>query len=128
MRCHVAGDLVAARADADQNIGLEGTDQRGQLRPPKPRHFTPEAAELAAIAAQVQALGRPPRILIIDDAVDSGATLAATIDHIQAIAGPDAVLRTAAITVTTAAPSIEPNFMLYRYVLCRFPWSLDFKN
>ena len=94
-----------------------------QFRPPKPADFTPDAAELAAI---VRALGQNPKanILIMDDSVDSGATLAAVADMIRKIA-PHAPIKTAAITVTTDAPLVTPDFFLYRYALCRFPWSLD---
>lgn len=95
-----------------------------QLRAPKPRSFTPDTAELAAIG---HALREQPeaRILLIDDAVDSGATLLGVRDSIQALAST-AIVRSAALTVTTHAPLIQPDFFLHRYVLCRFPWSFDF--
>ena len=74
-------------------------------------------------------MGASARILIVDDAVDSGSTMAAVRKAINAIANPSAVIKIAAITVTTPAPFIEPDFfLLYRYVLCRFPWSLDSKS
>lgn len=99
-----------------------------QLRPPKQSVFTPDAKELAAIENRLRELGGTPKILIVDDAVDSGATLAAVTDTLKKIAPSGAIIRTAVITVTTASPFVEPNYLLYRYVLCRFPWSLDFKN
>jgi hypoxanthine phosphoribosyltransferase len=99
-----------------------------QLRAPKQSVFTPDAEELRVIENHLLSAGGNPNILIVDDSVDSGATLAAVVDMVKTIAGPGAAIKTAVITVTTAAPFVEPNFMLYRYVLCRFPWSLDFKN
>jgi hypothetical protein len=36
-----------------------------------------------------------------------------------------AELRTAVITVTLEHPAVQPDYALYRGVLCRFPWSFD---
>lgn len=98
-----------------------------QLRPPKKNIFTPDEEELSRIKQSLRLLHHP-HILIIDDAVDSGATLAAVVEAVKRVAGEGATIKTAVITVTTPSPFVEPNFMLHRYVLCRFPWSLDFKN
>lgn len=81
--------------------------------------------ELADIKKCLAQHGASARVLIVDDAVDRGATLLAVRSAVNSIANPDAAIRMAAITVTTVAPLIEPDFSLYRYVLCRFPWSLD---
>jgi phosphoribosylpyrophosphate synthetase len=99
-----------------------------QLRPHKPGISIPDREELMAIENHLGGCGRNPNILIVDDSVDSGATLATVVEAVRNIAGEGANIKTAVITVTTASPFVEPNFMLYRYVLCRFPWSLDFKN
>lgn len=66
------------------------------------------------------------RILIIDDAVDSGTTLASIANAIHAIDGKRTIA-TAAITVTTRHPAIQPDFSLYNNgSLIRFPWSSDY--
>lgn len=65
------------------------------------------------------------RILIVDDAVDSGATLQKVYEEVQRLA-PKARIRTAAIALTTAHPIRVPDYYLYRNVLVRFPWSLDY--
>lgn len=98
-----------------------------QLRKPKPTIFTPDAEELAAVKQYLERQESHPHILIVDDSVDSGATLAAVVNIVREMAG-EATIRTAVISVTTISPFVEPNYMLYRYVLCRFPWSLDFKS
>ena len=82
--------------------------------------------ELDAIAAAISA-GRN-KILIVDDAVDSGSTLMAVSDTLRELAGPDGIVRTAAINVTTPTPLIEPDYILYRNVICRFHWSFDFRS
>lgn len=67
-----------------------------------------------------------PEILIIDDAVDSGRTLAAVVRSILK-ANPNAKLTSAVITVTTSRPEVKPDFSLYsNHTLIRFPWSKDF--
>lgn len=65
------------------------------------------------------------RVLVVDDAVDSGTTLAAVM---RSVAGnyPDMELRSAAITVTTRHPVMQPTYALYRdLTLIRFPWAPD---
>lgn len=70
---------------------------------------------------------RHARILILDDAVDSGATLWRVKEAVCRIA-PDSDIITAVITVTTSSPIITPDISLYNNrVLVRFPWAMDAK-
>ncbi len=93
-----------------------------QMKEPVLRSFTFDEAEIALI----KQMGAT-KILILDDSVDSGATLKAVFDALK-LACPNAIIKTAAITVTTENPLLKPDYSLYHYVLCRFPWSLDFKR
>lgn len=70
----------------------------------------------------------PPRsILIIDDAVDSGVTLAATVETMRELY-PDAHIVTAVLTVTRPDAIISPDIALHRdRTLIRFPWSNDYR-
>lgn len=89
-------------------------------RPPTLREIDPrELAKLDACGARA--------VVIVDDAVDSGATLAAVVAAVRARL-PAAEIRTAAIVVTTERPLIAPDYSLYRGQLCRFPWSLDSRS
>jgi len=84
-----------------------------------------DQSEANAIGA---CLARKPvqtRVLIADDAVDSGATLAAVLATLREVCPPGTELRTAVITVTLDDPIIQPDHALWRGVLCRFPWSFD---
>jgi len=63
-------------------------------------------------------------VLVVDDAVDSGATMMAVLEAVRGYC-PGAVVHTAAIVVTTANPMIKPDVTLYEDVLIRFPWSKD---
>lgn len=65
------------------------------------------------------------RILIIDDAVDTGATLKAVFNKIKHFnSGAD--VRMAVITITSVKPLIMPDYYIYNNrSLVRFPWSID---
>lgn len=67
------------------------------------------------------------KILIVDDAVDSGETLAAVLVYVRSIA-PGADIKTAAITKTWNAPRVKLNYFLFEKTLVRFPWSFDSKS
>lgn len=65
------------------------------------------------------------RILIVDDAVDSGATLKAVCLAV-ASRHETAEIKTAAVTQTTLNPLIKPDFTVFNNkTLIRFPWSMD---
>lgn len=66
------------------------------------------------------------KVLIVDDAVDSGATMLAVAEALRE-ANPEAEIRTAAITVTTPKPLITPDYSMYKDLI-RFPWSMDAKK
>ena len=90
----------------------------------KPPRQSINQAEAAAIAAALETVPAA-RVLIADDAVDSGVTLLTVVQALRALCGPDTEFRTAAITQTHESPALAPDYVLYRGVLCRFPWSFD---
>lgn len=64
-------------------------------------------------------------ILVVDDAVDTGMTLAAVVSRVKRDY-PKAEVRTAVVTVTAAKPVITPDYYLFdNHTLIRFPWSID---
>ena len=65
------------------------------------------------------------RILVIDDAVDSGATLATALQVLRDVCPPGTEIRSAVITQTLDRPIVRPDYVLHRGTLCRFPWSFD---
>lgn len=67
------------------------------------------------------------RLLIIDDAIDSGATVKILIDEINLI-NTELVVKVAVLVVTQEKPLVLPDMCLYQNVLIRFPWSSDFKR
>lgn len=85
------------------------------MRNPRRRPFDNLPQSLRSLAGA--------RVLIVDDAVDSGATMLAVTEAIRA-ANPQARVMTAAITLTTRRPLIAPDYSLFK-TLVRFPWSMD---
>lgn len=66
-----------------------------------------------------------PKILIIDDAADSGVTLASVKDTVSKSV-PDAIVRTAVITRTRKKTLLEPDHTLFPTgTIVRFPWAPD---
>lgn len=91
------------------------------------RRFSPSHLKHVELPASlVDYLREKPRnLLIIDDAVDSGVTLASVVEAIAGV-GVGSQVRTAVITVTTGSPLINADYALFRdSTLVRFPWSLD---
>jgi len=65
------------------------------------------------------------KILILDDAIDSGATMAGVVALVKN-ANPKAQLYTAVLTTTFKSPLIKADLSVYHATLLRFPWSEDF--
>lgn len=92
------------------------------MRGIKSRLIKPEVSELILDESVVQALSDASNILIVDDAVDTGATLAAVKRSVEKVTA--ATVRTAVITVTLKNPLIFPDYHLIAELI-RFPWSVD---
>jgi hypoxanthine phosphoribosyltransferase len=76
----------------------------------------------------VDCLASAQRVLVVDDAVDSGNTLKAVVEAITAL-DLQAEVKSAVFTVTTKHPVIMPEYYLYNNAtLIRFPWSMDVKT
>ena len=84
-----------------------------------------DQAEADAIGRHLANGSAAPRVLVVDDAVDSGITLATVLRLLQQVAPPVTEFRSAVVTVTCEQPIAQPDFVLYHGVLCRFPWSFD---
>lgn len=96
---------------------------RSRPAPSGGHRFDPE--ELEQLDRCLSEAGPSPSLLIVDDAVDTGATLFRVKEAVLGRAPPSARIRSAVITVTTPDPMAAPDLALYRGQLCRFPWSLD---
>jgi len=86
----------------------------------------PETSEVDAIRSAAARLRPGAHVLVVDDSLDSGATLASVIKILRSVLPPDTAVRTAAFTVLGPAPIVDADFSLYHRINCRFPWSYDF--
>ena len=68
-------------------------------------------------------------ILIMDDAIDSGSTIKLTKEYLLSLNQKlkNSHIFVACITRTQENPIAKPDFTIYEDILCRFPWSHDFK-
>ena len=82
----------------------------------------------AIVQAAVEDQAR--NILVVDDAVDSGVTLAAVVQSLRHQLRNAVDVRSAAITVTRPPGRrlVSPDYVLYEDTLCRFPWSFDYRE
>ncbi len=73
-------------------------------------------------------LGNKATVLLVDDAIDTGATIHQARKQLQE-QFPSIHIRVAVITVTTQHPVCDADFYLYHNrTLCRFPWSNDYRE
>lgn len=87
-----------------------------------------KSIELPTDVANILKSSQLSNILIVDDAVDSGATLKAVVEAVSRTASK-AHIRSAVLTVTTSSPAISPDYALWRGdTLIRFPWSFDYNT
>jgi hypothetical protein len=89
----------------------------------RPRQI--DRTEVDTIGARVTMLPLPAKILVVDDAVDSGTTLATALQVLRDVCPPGTAIRSAVITQTLDRPIVRPDYVLHRDTLCRFPWSFD---
>lgn len=67
------------------------------------------------------------KILIVDDAIDSGKTMQLVINALQN-KFPNAQIKTAVFVCTLSNAIVKPNYYVLKNVLVRFPWSKDLKK
>lgn len=68
------------------------------------------------------------KVLVVDDAADSGRTLLSVKDALQSLS-PESEVRTAVITQTRSRTVLPPDYTVYNdNTLIRFPWAPDFRQ
>lgn len=65
------------------------------------------------------------KILVVDDAVDTGYSLRAILQYLLAYGLSRRNIRIAVLTTTGKNPSIRPEYSLHKNTICAFPWSYD---
>jgi len=94
-------------------------------QPQRGRRQEVDDTEVAAIAAHLGSQSGAARLLVADDAVDSGTTLSIVLRLLREVCPTGCEVRTAVITQTLDSPIVRPDYRLYHRTLCRFPWSFD---
>lgn len=91
----------------------------------KLRQLNSNPVRVAATTTDSPIPAATQRILVVDDAIDSGASMIHAIKMLQEQC-PRAEVRTAVLTVTTPSPMVSPDYVIYNnQTLLRFPWSMD---
>lgn len=139
----VAGRMFASIPHIEVALGRRSTPAKERLRPLiemlpqavnnflrkaesalREKLIRPEVPHLDLSPATEAAIAAARSILIVDDAVDSGSTLAAVLAATNRAATDGTEVRSAAITVTTPAPIVFPDRSIFsNRTLVRFPWA-----
>lgn len=91
-------------------------------------HFSFITSEMVAIENSLVTKGNTCRVLIVDDAIDTGNTLLAVVKTVRKLLPDSAIMKTAVITLTAKKNLIQPDYYIYSDTLLRFPWSIDYKG
>lgn len=67
------------------------------------------------------------RVLLVDDALDSGSSMKAVAERLTEL-NPAVKYEVAVLTVTQQNPVYRPDYTLYQQTLIRFPWAMDSKQ
>ncbi|MBR5068560.1 MAG: hypothetical protein IKX25_04095 [Bacteroidales bacterium] len=113
--------IVESRVNEWRSKGNEPV-RIGEIRLPE------DIAALLSTPSNPSNPSTPPSVLLVDDAIDTGATIHQARQQLLE-QFPDIILRVAVITVTTPHPICDADFFLYHNrTLCRFPWSNDYRE
>ena len=83
-----------------------------------------DAARIGTVARQREFRS----VLVLDDAVDSGTTLGCVVMALREELPEGVNVVSAVLTHTRPDPAFRADFALYDGVLCRFPWSFDYRG
>ncbi len=67
-------------------------------------------------------------ILLVDDALDTGHSMAAVLNWLETRGFARKNIKTAVLTTTGKSPQITADFSLLDQVICAFPWSYDSRS
>lgn len=105
-------------------------DRLGERSNPTVLAPTPNLEQALDVIVEAALKQRLHSIAVIDDAVDSGATLACVIEALKQRLPDEVTVRSGAITQTRnpAKSIVQPDYVIYENTLCRFHWSYDYKG
>jgi hypoxanthine phosphoribosyltransferase len=84
--------------------------------------------EVILISGSISNIKSAFKIIVIDDAVDSGSTLKDTLNFLSGLVNKDTIIKTACINITYVNPGVKPDFFIYKRCMVRYPWAIDFRK
>jgi hypoxanthine phosphoribosyltransferase len=93
--------------------------------PPAEVDPVPELASPIRDALRQCVISADRPVILVDDAIDTGRTVARIAATFRAAGVGADSLKVACITQTLSAPQSEPDYAAFRRVVFRFPWSMD---
>ena len=84
-----------------------------------------DANKTRVISCSVPLPARNKKILLVDDAIDTGHSLDAVLSYLQERGFERKNIKIAVLTTTGADPVVPADFTLLDQVICAFPWSYD---
>ncbi|MNG84690.1 orotate phosphoribosyltransferase-like protein [compost metagenome] len=84
--------------------------------------------EVILISGSISKIKSAFKIIVIDDAVDSGSTLKDTLNFLKELANKNTIIKTACINITYVNPGVKPDFFIYKRCMVRYPWAIDFRK
>lgn len=94
----------------------------------KNKGLSENKSTIKLISGDVNSLSTSRNILIVDDAVDSGATFIECVDYIKTLSAEGCNIKTAAINTTFRKPAFIPDYILHSRTIVRYPWANDVRS
>lgn len=102
---------------------------RDGLRIWEAKRLIRRTGHMASVIVNVPKLPKSvKRVLLVDDALDSGATFASVVNAFKSV-NPEVEIKSLCITITGNRPLYKTDYYLYNdSTLVRMPWSIDAKQ
>lgn len=79
---------------------------------------------VSCIRGDIKSIAKKKKILIVDDAIDSGSTIIEALTYLKGF-NASAEYKVAVLSITYSNPAVFADYYLYRRILLRMPWSKD---
>ncbi|QQY83827.1 hypothetical protein JJL45_07550 [Tamlana sp. s12] len=91
------------------------------------RNLNKDRLKLEKLTFHVSSKQNIKKILIVDDAIDTGRTMYIVKNNLEQLF-PGSSVKSAVISWTIESSVVSPDYYLYKSILVRFPWSKDYRG